>query len=321
MESHPEEDNHGEHEAEGDDAVLGLLGSKLDGILAGGSGLLGIHIGMLEPGTEAEIDRHREDKRDAGDRETEVVGRGKMVDIVLAEIRHTHSLDVGAGHHSLEGLESGRILQGAVQALVRKSRDIRLVDEAGLREVAVGEGCRSGGSKHSSDVDGHIEEAETGVALGAELGIVIEIARHHLEIALEETRSHGDKQQGADHQRKGKAAVGEGISGDGEKQVTYEHHGDAGHDALAESNLVGEPAAEDRHKVNCSQESGIELARSSSGKAELRLKEQEEDGQHSVVPETLAGIGKGQGIETFGLVLEHYLYSLIDIIIMCGTQR
>ena len=154
---------------------------------------------------------------------------------------------------------------------MRQGGDVGLVDQAGLGQVAVGQGRGGRRSEHGADVDGHVEEAESGIALGGILRVVIEIAGHHLEVALEQTRADGDEQQGADHQGERQPAVGEGIRGDREEKIAEEHNGYAGDDTLAESDLVGKPSAEDRHEIDGSQENGVELAGRSSREAELRL--------------------------------------------------
>ena len=305
VEGHPEEDDDGEDEAEGDDAVLGLLGRQFDHVLAGGGRLLGVDVGVLEPGTEAEVDGHRHNQGHARDGETEVIGGRELVDVVLAEIRQVHDGDIRTGHHGLESFEGRRVLERAVEALVRQGGDVGLVDETGLGQVAVRQRGRRRRGEHGAEVDGHVEQGEAGVPLGAVFGIVVQVAGHDLEVALEQARAHGDEEQGADHHGEGEAAVGEGVGRDGQGKIAQEHHGNTCDDALSETDLVRKPSAEHRHEIDGCEENGIELAGSGGGEAELRLQEQEEDGQHRVVPEALAGVGEGQGKETFGLSFEH----------------
>ncbi len=126
--------------------------------------------------------------------------------------------------------------------------------------MPVGEGGGGGGSEHRADVDGHVEEAESGIALGGVLGVVVEITHEHLQVALEQTCSYGDQQQGPDHQGEGESAGGEGVGRDGEAEISEEHHAYARDDALSEADLVGEPAADYGHEIDCCQENGIELA-------------------------------------------------------------
>ena len=65
-------------------------------------------------------------------------------------------------------------------------------------------------SKQGTDIDGHIEDGETGVALVGILRIIVEITYHHLEISLEETRTETDQQQGCQHHHKGHRVTTQG---------------------------------------------------------------------------------------------------------------
>ena len=53
--------------------------------------------------------------------------------------------------------------------------------------------------EHGTDVDRHVEQRESGVAAVRIGGIVIEVADHHLQIALEKTRTETDEHQSSDH--------------------------------------------------------------------------------------------------------------------------
>ena len=75
MERHPEEDHHGENEAEGHDTRLGLLLRKLAHGLLRARFLLGAALGMLERAAESVIDGYRDDERYARHGESEVIGR------------------------------------------------------------------------------------------------------------------------------------------------------------------------------------------------------------------------------------------------------
>ncbi len=260
---------------------------------------------MLEPAAAAQINGDADDKGDAGDCESHVVSGGELVDVVLAEGGEVHARNVCTGHGGLEGLESGRIGEGAAEVLVGEGGDVGLIDEAGLCQMAVGQCGGCCGSEHGADVYGHVEEAECGVALGGVLGVVVEIADQDLQVALEQAGTHRYEQQGADHQCKGQAAARKGVGRNGQAQVADEHYADAGDYTFAETDLVCKPAAYYRHKVNCREEDCIELACGSGGEAELSLQEEQEDGQHGVVAKALACICKGEGEEAFGLSFKH----------------
>lgn len=63
MESHPEEDNDSEYEAESHDAVFGLFWSEFyNRLVAALLGLFHIDVGMAEPRTASEIDGDGEDE-------------------------------------------------------------------------------------------------------------------------------------------------------------------------------------------------------------------------------------------------------------------
>ena len=144
--------------------------------------------------------------------------------------------------------------------------------------MAVGQGGSCRGGEHRADVDGHIEEAEGGITLGRIFRVIVQIAHEHLQVAFEEARTHGDQQQGAYHQGEGEAAAGECVRRYGEAQVAGEHHAYACDDALAETDLVCQPAADYRHKIDCSEENCVKLTGSSCGKTEFGLQEEQEDG-------------------------------------------
>ena len=263
---------------------------------------MGVDVGVFEPVLAAEVDGDGDDQGEASHGEAHVVGAGQVVDVVLAEGGGVHLADTG--HLAHQAFELGDLVRGdgAVQELVRQGGDVGLVDEAGLAQELVRDGRRGGRSEHRADVDGHIEQREGGIALGGILRVIVEIAHQHLQIALEQARADGDERQGTDHQGD---AEGVGRGRDGKAYVAGEHDGDTGHDALAVADLVGQPAAHDGHEIHRRKEDGVNLAGGGSVPAELRLEEEHEDGQHRVVAEALAGIGEGEGEETFGLSFEH----------------
>ena len=188
------------------------------------------------------------------------------------------------------------------EQLVSQCRDIGFVNQAGIGEPAVGDGCRSEGREHRTDVDGHIKQAERRVAFGRILRVIIQIADHHLKVPLEQAGSQRDEQQCADHQRDAETVGGRR---NGQQDVSQEHHADASHHAAAIADAVGEPSTYYGQEINDCQENGIKLAGCRLLPAEFGLEKQHEDGQHRIVAETLARIGQGQRIKTFRLPFEH----------------
>ena len=66
-----------------------------------------------------------------------------------------------------------------------------------LRVVHDFHGCRWG--EQRAQVDGHIEDAKCRVSLGGVGGVIVEIAHHHLQVTLKQSRSHADDQQSGGH--------------------------------------------------------------------------------------------------------------------------
>ena len=306
MESHPEENHHGEHEEKGRDAALRLFRSKFGLGNMRSLGLFRIHIGMPEPGTAAEINQNGNYQGDAGHSEAVVVGRGELVDIEVAELP---GISDSARHGSGEVGELGGILRSdaAVYELVRKCRDIGVVDKSGLGKEEVRNVFRHTRGKHGAYVYGHIEQAEGRIPFGGIFRVVVEVPDHYLQIALEQARTYGYQGQGPEHRYlSGDVRPGR----DSETEIPEEHHGDTGRDAFPETYPVCKPAAEKRHKIYSCEENRINLAGYSRTEAEFGLQEQHEYGQHGVVAEALAGIGEGKGEETFWLIFEHILNSI-----------
>ena len=100
-----------------------------------------------------------------------------------------------------------------------------------------------GRGEQGADVDGHVEEGESGIALGRKLGLVVKVAHHHLQVSFEESCPESDQEQGGNHadERHGTAA-----QRDGQQQVAEEHDNDAGGDHFPETELVGQDATHER---------------------------------------------------------------------------
>ena len=54
-------------------------------------------------------------------------------------------------------------------------------------------------SKQGTDVDGHVEDGEARVALSGILRVVVEVAHHHLEVSLKQSRTQTDEYQCGQH--------------------------------------------------------------------------------------------------------------------------
>ena len=192
--------------------------------------------------------------------------------------------------------------QIAVEVLVCEGRNVAVVAEAGLAHVPLGDLLGGRGCEQGTDIDGHVEDREGRIALGRVLRIVVEVADHHLEVALEETRTEGDEYQRAHHGSDAGSVI---ARGNGQEDVAEEHDDDARSHHLAVAELVGQVAAQHGQEVYQREESGEDVGCHRRRETELRLKEQGEDRQHGVVAETFARIGERQRIQTFGLSFKH----------------
>ena len=144
-------------------------------------------------------------------------------------------------------------------------------------------------SEEGSDVDGHIEDRETIVALGSVAGIVIELTDHHLQVALEKRRADRDQQQSSGHHRNGSHAI---AGGHGEEQIADEHDEDAKRHTASEADLVSHGTADDRQEIDEHEERGVDRTGQALAPSEVGLQEEHEDGQHRVVAETLSCVGQ-----------------------------
>ena len=144
-------------------------------------------------------------------------------------------------------------------------------------------------SEEGSDVDGHIEDRETIVALGSVAGIVIELTDHHLQVALEERRADRDQQQSGGHHRNGGHAI---ASRYGEQQIADEHDEDTKRHTAAEADLVCHGTTNDRQEIDEHEERRVDRTGQALAPSEVCLQEEHEDGQHRVVAKTLSCVGQ-----------------------------
>ena len=190
---------------------------------------------------------------------------------------------------------------GAIEVLVGQRRNLRHIGVARFSQEEVGDfGGRHGG-KHRADVDGHVEKAEAIVAESAVFGLVVEVAHHHLEIALEQARSNGNQGQSREH---GDFGGGCGHRY-GQQQVAEKHHDDSRADHLAITETVGQHTTYEGHEVDATEEDAVNITSLCLVVAELGLQEEHEDGQHGIIAKALARVGEGERIEAFRMSLKH----------------
>ena len=157
-------------------------------------------------------------------------------------------------------------------------------------------------SKEGADVDGHVEDGEGRIALRLELGVVVEVTHHYLQVAFEQARAHAHHEQRQRHDPHGHDAA---TRRDGEQQIAEEHNDNARRHTFSKTDLIGHDAAHKGQEINQCEKHRIPDARHALRPTEVVHQEEGEDGQHGVIAETLARVGQRQGIQTFWLSFKH----------------
>ena len=160
----------------------------------------------------------------------------------------------------------------------------------------------SSGSKHSTDIDGHVEQLETRVTLLGILRFIVEVAHHYLEITFEQTCTKTDSQKCTSHSNQSHRVLAKGQR---QKHVTCEHDEDTDGNHLVISELVCQNTTNQGQEVNQTKEYGENGTCQFLVKTEIGLKEQSKHCQHRVVTETLACVGQSKRPKTFRLSFEH----------------
>lgn len=176
-------------------------------------------------------------------------------------------------------------------------------------------GCAGG--KHGTDVYGHVEDAESRITAVFILRVVVEIAYHYLQVALEQACSEAYQHQCREH---GNQRHGVGAKRKGHEQVADEHDHDAQCDHAPETKLIGKYAAKHRQEINQGEETAIDVARCGCREAEISLQEQDEDGKHRVISESLACVGQCQRVKTFGLIFKH-CYLILEFLVRITSNK
>ena len=247
-----------------------------------------------------EINQEADNQRCAGYRKSVTVTSCKRCDILRSPCSK-----VGTGCHSClcgGGNKVGTVFS-TVKVLVAECRESADIGKTLSLHGDITHSCGSHRGKHRADIDSHIEQGECGITLPAETGVVVKIAYHNLKITLEQSGTYCNKQQRCTkyHKRRGAAY----LRGDSHDHIAYKHHGDTGHDTLREAPAVGNPAAYKGHEIYKSEESCVNLTRHRRIKSEFSLQEQQENCEHCVVAEALAGIGKRKHIQSCRLIFKH----------------
>ena len=158
------------------------------------------------------------------------------------------------------------------------------------------------GSKHSTDIDGHVEQLETRVTLLGILRFIVEVAHHYLEVTLEQTCTKTDSQKCTSHSNQSYRVLAKGQR---QQHVASEHDEDTNGNHLVISELVCQNTTNQGQEVNQTKEYGENRTCQFLVKTEIGLKKQREHRQHCVVTETLACVGQSKRPKTFRLSFEH----------------
>ena len=108
------------------------------------------------------------------------------------------------------------------------------------------------GRKECSNVNGHVEERESRVALSCHFGRGIELTDHHLQVSLEKASADADERKRTNDGTNGSTTVAERYS---QKKVSKEHDADTDFHHFAVAKLVSENTANEWQEVHEHQES------------------------------------------------------------------
>ena len=293
MEGHPKENDHGKHQPEGDEALLGLLGRELhdDGVFVSFAFRFFFFsgIGGFVIFAEAQEYGKGDNQADASHSESPLVRPAEDVDIVGG--KRTQGVDSsyrdilvgGQGYQFF--ISGGAFGEGAALQLVGEGGDFTVVGEVRLVHERFRDLVGHAGSEEGSNVDAHVEDAEGQVPVFAVARRVVKVANEHLQVAFEKARADGDEGKGGNHD-------GQSAS-KGEKRVTEEHDDGAECDCFAVAEIfVGDESAKHREKVDRGQKDAEHLSGGGGGPAVPGLKVERENRKHGVVAESFSHVGE-----------------------------
>ena len=144
------------------------------------------------------------------------------------------------------------------------------------------------GAKKRTYVNGHIKDGKCRIAFGFQLGTVVQVSHHNLQISLKQTGTDTHQGKGRKH---GACCQRSASQRDGEEQIAQKHDGDAYGNHFAVSELIGQDTADKGQKVNKHQKRRINRAGSGRRPSEVVLQKQDKYGKHGIISESLAGVG------------------------------
>ena len=105
----------------------------------------------------------------------------------------------------------------------------------------------SGRCKQGTDVDGHVENRETRVALVLILRVVVEVAHHDLQVALKQTCTKADEQQSCQHDYQSNGVATQGYR---EQEIACKHNHNTRSHHATEAELIGHDTTDEREEIN-----------------------------------------------------------------------
>ena len=307
MEREPEEHSHAQHGKQRIHTLANLLGVGSNFIVVdlGSLHLLDrIGIDLARSHENQERRNHSQSRCD----ERIVNARVETLKIVRAERSHVGHLIavervVGQRRKVLHIIA----LQRVVQETVTQTRKVGIVDETVEFQHRTAQQRSHERRNHTADVDENVENLKTAIAtrlgnrqfLGTLLGglsleVVIHLTHDGLQIALEQTITGSNEQEGKARQYKhprgncARVATKHGQRQDG---IARCHDDKTRHDGSLEVlQLVGHHTAGQAEHVDAEVEDGVNPAGSTVADAEFRCQEQQQHCVHNVVTESLAHV-------------------------------
>ena len=159
----------------------------------------------------------------------------------------------------------------------------------------------------AADVDEHVENLKTGVALRAISRIIIQLAYDSLQVALEKAVAESYQEKGAAGEGKKPRSIALiGHDGHGEDGVAQSHNDQTGNDSALEiACFISDKATHKAEDVDTGIEKRIDECGLVAAEAEFRAQEEHEDSVHDVITESLAHVAQRGRNKALGVVCKH----------------
>ena len=188
---------------------------------------------------------------------------------------------------------------GEVVELYVIGRNGGIVGITVLFEEVVIDGVGHARGEECSDVDEHVENGESDVAVTAVFGVVVKVADQGLEVTFEASCPDCNQCQGGEHDEFARHI---GIGRHRKQQITAEHDDETDQDGLSVTQyLVGDDTAQEGEEVHSGEENAVNHTGCGARQAEFRLHEQGQDGKHGVIAEAFSHVGQRKDDKSFGV--------------------